>query len=61
MTKLSHHDGNPNADIEACLLTEVKNLTSGSILVRTQNVVPEVSQLTKQHEKPHSPSYVVTA
>ena len=61
ITKLSHHDGNLNADTESWLLTEVKNLTSVSISGRTQNVVPEVSHLTKQHEKPHSPSYVLTA
>ena len=43
------------------LLKEVKNLTSGSISGRSQSVVPEVSHLTKQHEKPHSPSYVLSA
>lgn len=61
MTKLSHHDGNLNADTEAWLLMEIKNLTSGSTSGRTQNVVPEVSHLTKQHEKHHSPSYVLNA
>lgn len=61
MTKLSHHDGNLNADTEAWLLMEIKNLTSGSTSGRTQNVVPEVSHLTKQHEKRHSPSYVLNA
>ena len=60
-TKLSHPDGNPDADTEAWLLKEVKNLTSGSISGMSQSVVPEVSHLTKQHEKPHSPSYVLSA
>lgn len=61
MAELSRHDHNMTVDTEAWLLTEVKNLISGSISGRTQNVVHEVSHLIEQPGKPHSPSCVLIA
>lgn len=54
-TKLSHPDGNPDADTEAWLLKGARTWHQEASR-RSQSVVPEASHLTKQHEKPHSPS-----